>query len=870
MAGKDFIDALIKNFPPSITLKEVSSRDRIHTACRYFEDHPLEQLMPVKPTIKKQKIENDSASLLRLMFFKENQYPRSDRNGDSRDRKYTLRPTGGDYRYSADDNLNNLPSALKQWIFYESSELDIENCYPTMATIFIESNATEDQLPLLDPIFQYVQNRESYISEIQRLNTINGIEQTPKEIKQMFSSFWGGAKCPANVSPMITQLHQAWNYFRDWVYTIFVGRQNHKLSKWENTNKIISKLLSAMESYFSLLIQKCIKTLNRQVTCWTYDGLFILNANGPESGTDQTNEFLICLRELLLSETDFHASIRMRFKQPNCSEWDEKCTVYEMKYDEVPVEFPAMDSNPNSLMSMPESHNYIDMKRALECRKPGYPCVFFNSSTGDYCYSPNRDGKPQNFSLSALKNAFANWTSWCVDLPAKKSFIEFWNMDPERQSYARIVCTTNPKPNEFNTWDGFWIEKYPLSEETLADPELMESLNNKADKLDNHLRKLVNDSHDNLPGNTERLYQMWEKMEAHLLQYPFAMTANSDIAAPLPIGVMFVMRTVGKTGKNMRLKAFMQMIDGHQGDGPICSSTSNLQNIGLAPGDNVKFNAFISGKLLINIDEVVIPASVNEAVKSYLTIANQPIRGMRAEVTTVPNHIRTIMTTNKETPFYPPDDDRRFQYSRSRQPPLSTEEQNDLGACYSDPRVLRLWYERRMAVKIEENYDFSANIIYTEDYADLRETVYCPEARFLENLLYANRNTRQLILTNKMIWDEFKTFSEQQGHEFKKTNASSLTQLLKDKFDVSSNHVGKPKLIKSQQRFNNSQPIDHYTLDYSDMLATCPSGMLIHIPRTVHSENFGKTTWVIDPKKAYTYVKETEAKFKKTSLNLSE
>lgn len=869
--ANDFIGRIVGTLPVSVILDEISSKDRILRAVSYFQDHSLETLTKTELDGNKRPKKDSLPASARLltMFFKEKMFPRK---GDSRSRKYMLRPTGGDYRYSADDDLNNLPGGLKSWIFHESVELDVVNCYPTLACVFIDLHCDETSRVSMEAISDFVENRPVYLQALEKWSVENMVTMSTSEAKKFYSTFWGGASLTARLELMsvefghpgltvdsmpeiVVSLWKAWQSFRSFVCEIFPHRRSHHVSLWESCNKLLSRLFSSMESSQMLLIRLALSEIGIQVTNWTYDGMYVKRGDFAVDGNDQTNEFLATLRSRLVGSPMFYKKIHLSFKAHDQTEWTDRCPdvpLVEVEQPEDESESLEMDLNENSSMSLPLSHRYVDMKRAFENRLPGGACAF-KMSSGDYQHAPMRDGVPVSISLTNLKNEYSPWTNHCEDLPDnKQSFVENWNSDPTRKTYARIVSTTNAKPNEFNLWKGTWIERNdPFTSDDRENRELMEEKHAGVRRIRDRLFRLLDDSRptENREGNGVRLFSVYWKMLAHLFQYPCSK----------PPEVYYCMRTVGMTGKglfwNMGVRG---MIDNHDNS---LSTVITLDQIGLMSGSNVKFNSTLQGKLLFVHDEVVVPQELNESLKAFLSATTHKIRAMRENCIDVPNHGRHVNLNNKD-PLTVPIDDRRTQYSRSTNPALTADEIASAVKDYSDPQILRLWWEDLMREEIAEDFNFSTAIVYTEDYVDLAEKSSDPVEYFFEQFLSSKLSTRQLVLPEKDLWTAYTEHLAETERPDSKTGLrtlKALTQAIKDRFDVSINS-GSPKRVDVLVRYNNSSPVGRIDLDYSDLLRSVQSGMLINTHRISHADNCNRKVWVISPERALEFVRSIHAK----------
>lgn len=193
------------------------------------------------------------------------------------------------------------------------------------------------------------------------------------------------------------------------------------------------------------------------------------------------------------------------------------------------------------------------------------------------------------------------------DGPAKVSCHKLWMTDPAKRCFERMVFRPPPlvaKPNEFNLWSGFAVERIEPSDKGSAQPMI------------DHLKMLLGDAFD---------YHI--KWMAYKVQQPGKLNRVALVWAGAP-----------GAGKNIPV-VFLQYIFGDN----MFFKTSNPQTTVFG-----RFNGALMNKLLVNIDEGDKEklSMGREQLKDLIANKTISVEKKGIDVFTIENFAAFLFTTN--------------------------------------------------------------------------------------------------------------------------------------------------------------------------------------------------------------------------------
>jgi len=316
----------------------------------------------------------------------------------------------------------------------------------------------------------------------------------------------------------------------------------------------------------------------------------------------------------------------------------------------------------------------------------------------------------------------------------KIGFIDRWISCEDILEYENCDYYPNPTlcpSNCYNLWTGFAVEKY--SEDICSEEELQIILN--------HIKLIC--------GGDTRVYEYMLDWFAHIFVYP-----------EQKIGIFPIFQGTTGTGKSMILNMIKYMIGKDK-----CGFTNNAK-------DEVfgSFNPVMSGKIFMELAELDFLATkgLEGKFKSLITDDNISINDKGAKLRNEISYHRFIATTNADIPIKITSNDRRILLIECSDSMRGNSEYfNQLGVLIKNTKVQKRFYnflisrDNLFSSPVEANQKLPT----TQVQQDLIEYFTPTEEIFFKELVnkYYCENKKNIRLSAKVVYDEYKAFSEGMG-----------------------------------------------------------------------------------------------------------
>jgi hypothetical protein len=312
-------------------------------------------------------------------------------------------------------------------------------------------------------------------------------------------------------------------------------------------------------------------------------------------------------------------------------------------------------------------------------------------------------------------------------------FLKRWLNDEKMRIHknVRLIPPPSSCPEEtYNLWRGMAVWKVDLTD---RDPSPEERDDCKF--LMDHLYKLANKEDD--------IFAYLKSWIAYFLQNP-----------GLKPRVMILIKSLEGLGKQLGLYTPLANIIGRQ----YCLITQRAEQEILGP-----FNAQLENKLLVVLDEMSLGTAVKyEAqAKEMITRETDFITPKGVDTREVPSFGHYMSFSNRDFPWTISDTDRRyFAIDASSQDPLDADYFTRLARVGEDMRVLRLFYDEMMAIKLEE-WDPRTSRPETE-FGQVLKTVSRPlDLQFI--IEYLDGLTENTTISAKDLYVKFLNYTVEQG-----------------------------------------------------------------------------------------------------------
>lgn len=188
----------------------------------------------------------------------------------TRERVYTMPKSRGDCRFY-NDMLLSMSRLEREWITPFTAHLDVVNCYYSVLATLIDRIYPDGNGPnLYRRIYEYADNREPFFDAMDRL-----VSPAKLEWKTMFLAMisqksavgwlkdhgFHGVRLPPQVFELESQLDALRQMLvQSQLGQSFLGFGNAGLDEWGITNKIVTRVLSAIQTEQMLILIKCLET----------------------------------------------------------------------------------------------------------------------------------------------------------------------------------------------------------------------------------------------------------------------------------------------------------------------------------------------------------------------------------------------------------------------------------------------------------------------------------------------------------------------------------------------------------------------------------------------------------------------------------
>ncbi len=254
------------------------------------------------------------------------------------------------------------------------------------------------------------------------------------------------------------------------------------------------------------------------------------------------------------------------------------------------------------------------------------------------------------------------------------TFVRNWMRDPNKKTYVkqefipdRDVCP----PHIYNTFEGFYIEKYEPVNQSIKDEEDLQIILG-------HLRRLCDDGSDQVEAMTEYLTD-WI---AHLFQHPTGRTNAMPIL---------------KGGEGIGKTMLAELLGTLMGGGHINKYYFKTPK----PEQYVfgHFNSQIANKMLVAFEEIekVGTDKFYSKLKDFVTTDRMTSNAKFQQEKEIRTYIRCIATTNDEDTINISDSNRRFVPIESKREKMTTDEVDaTVEAFFHNHNALKLFYNYLM------------------------------------------------------------------------------------------------------------------------------------------------------------------------------
>lgn len=698
--------------PDDLTVDEQISQARYRELVDYFEKEialtgaPPDVNAALGKRRKRSAQDFGDYDLMRLAF--RNSRVQMRESEDHRylgcERKYRQITTRNDRRYLC-DQIQGLRRVFRDYLFEDTSHLDMVNCHYSLIMGFVRRMYPEDS-GRFDQLADFLVHRGQYFQD---LRLFTGEQCTADECKQLVASFLMGASllswaaripCAYDTIPArIRNLHACITDLRSFLSSRpelqrFRPPSHSRMDAFECTNVTLYMLLTTLESQHVIVLRQVLADeFQIAVRAIIHDAVEI---DGSFSGSDldQSCDLLGRLRPHL-REKGFYDEVRLSFKDKETSiETVQRLIADQEKQIEESLGQQSRSSVPLSLKlsNVPNEclhPTYLTIKTRLEtefglCRVLTSYYMKTMDMEGQLSYT-KRGYEPKE-----MKTMLENYRIR-VSPKKEEAFFTIWTRDPSMQTYSHAVLFPSkscPIPDALNLWNGFAVERFSLSDEDRKNSEFLEL----KEHFFRHLRYLVDD-------DAHAAY--WMVYLAHLFQHPeqkpgICMVLQSD--------------TEG-VGKGLFESILRSMV------GEDLSWYSNT------PEDNLfgSFQDIMYHKLLGVIDESNVTKSKSvERFKALITNESVSITRKYHGAATVRDFHRFILTTNQTMPSVVSATDRRFMISRTKNAAIAPESINKLVAIKQSRVIMRLIYEDLMRMEIPIDFKFSTGRPTSDFYKEIQ------------------------------------------------------------------------------------------------------------------------------------------------------
>lgn len=662
------------------------------------------------------------------------------------DRLYVANPNNKGGRFYA-KQVQFLKSELRDYLFGDSSQMDIRNCnYSLLWSILWNMHESTDRFYAIDRVYR---ERDLVIQEIANEMDIGGWvpsegTSTHAQLKELLNAMVMGKSpttwktdldydgvIPQFLWTLDAQLKEARAWLsRHSLCQRFLRDADSELDEFQRAVSVTFRVLQHLESYNMLALIQSVSEYTA-VTLWVFDAIEIY---GKYSGDDDTSEFLRELRPKLTA-SGFDHFLRLRFVDKDFSRIDGLLKDYrsmrESPMSEAEIRrtrarsFADDDAPPYLMLPIvppaakpkrkyksadkkadeaAELHDYYLEQRAtieswdgVDPKRVGLVKVVSPLRF----YFRDMQGKHHALSRKELVDTFENYCMWS----GKGSFISAWLKDHDNATFSEsgVFPDRNQRPDQYNLYTGFDVEKWEISDDDRLDPELL----SLRDLYFSHMQSLVND---------EQHFQWFDRWFAHMFQYP---GKKVDVAG------VWQSENEGN-GKNIAETVIRTML----GDG-MWFKTNDPDSEMFGTYNGKMENTFFG---VLDESSVLKRASV-EKFKNLISDVRISIRRMHTNHYESDDHNRFLLCTNIAQPVVISDSDRRFQISDSASPRLDRDLACRLSSITSNKAVMRLIYEHYMSVEVDRDHDFSRSRVLSERYMELKDKSVPHEVRFLHQYL---------------------------------------------------------------------------------------------------------------------------------------
>ena len=434
----------------------------------------------------------------------------------------------------------------------------------------------------------------------------------------------------------------------------------------------------------------------------------------------------------------------------------------------------------NSVYQLPdfdESTDYNSLKKEFE------QSVFFLHDAATCVELTERGIKMRT--EQQMKVLFKPWQFLNEDNKLEP-FFPRWLADKNRKEYESIGLYPNPKlcpPDEYNIWNGFFVEKMEGFDELSKSYKLTGSLDITDEEKEQG--KFIVDHIKQICNNDDQICNYVLMWMAQLLQYP---DRKSDIA--------ICIKTVPGLGKELGIFNLLTSIIGEQ----YCYLCQN-------PGRDIfgNFNGSLKNKLLIVIDEMngAVGFKYSNELKSLVTAKKDDINEKYALHEKVSSYARYMFFTNNEFPIKIEKDDRRYFAFESLVKAHDAEYYNKLVQCIENRRVILYFYLYLIGLDVKTfNFKNRPVTSYSQDIA----LISIPKE--IQFLTYFVGHQSHLNYVEKVdLYDYFKTYLSQIDNNKYETSPVKFGIFMKKLIENENLEGIEKKVHRGSVRYDIDRPI---------------------------------------------------------------
>jgi hypothetical protein len=376
------------------------------------------------------------------------------------------------------------------------------------------------------------------------------------------------------------------------------------------------------------------------------------------------------------------------------------------------IEFKYKDHDHS--IKIPEDWQPKDEGKLYETLKQKYEkdyCLAFIEMNVTYSFKVNN--KIQFYGPGEIYHQFE------TEFVGNVNFWKIWSEDPNRQSFRDVGMYPHDAEcpdGILNLWEGYAVEKLPHSD---ADISLM---------LD-HIRTLL---------KTEELFDFFILWLRNMFQYPSGQS------------IIIILKSKEGAGKSV-IVDFLHHIMGNQHFYECQDVKENLYGI---------FNAHLSGKVFININEVerrdMMPHM--EKLKTMITSPTITIEEKGKKKYEEDNKRHMLITTNHDNPVPIQEGSRRFSYIKCSDELVgNTQYFNELFAFIEKKANQRAFYQYLMETPVKRKLT-AVDIPITQDMKNMFEANRDPIEDFAEQFTGK--------MTAYVNYDNYKQYLRDNGLKF--------------------------------------------------------------------------------------------------------